>query len=243
LTFPALYHAHHSLHLEDLPFWLSLTRRFRGPVLELGCGTGRVLIPLAQAENEVYGLDNESGMLHVLKDNLSEDINKAFFFQADFTAFRLAKRFGLVFLACNTYSTLTSPTRRRLLQRALDHLLPGGAFAASLPNPVLLNRLPGRADPEIEEIFAHPIDGEPVQASSEWKRDEQGFHLQWHYDHLYPQGEVERLSFAVTYSLTSAGEYRDEILAAGFSDLKLSGDFDGSDYTPRSPHLILLALL
>ena len=241
--FPTLYHAHHSLHLEDLPFWLGLTRRFPGPVLELGCGTGRVLIPLAQAENEVYGLDKDPGMLNVLQHNMSEGMNNAFIFQADFTAYRLAKPFGLVLLACNTYSTLAPPIRRRLLQRALDHLHPVGAFAASLPNPVLLNRLPRRANPEIEEIFAHPVDGEPVQVSSEWRRDEHGFHLQWHYDHLLPQGEVERLSVEVTHFPTSAGEYRDEILAAGFHDLKMIGGFDGSDYTPGSPQLILLALI
>ena len=38
---PALYHAHHSRHLEDLPFWDWLAMKYPGPILELGCGTGR----------------------------------------------------------------------------------------------------------------------------------------------------------------------------------------------------------
>jgi ubiquinone/menaquinone biosynthesis C-methylase UbiE len=47
--FPQLYHIHHNAHTEDLPFWLKLAQQQGGPVLELGCGTGRVLIPLIQA--------------------------------------------------------------------------------------------------------------------------------------------------------------------------------------------------
>ena len=46
---PSVYHAHHNRHLEDLPFWLDLAAQTGDPLLELGCGTGRVLIPLAQA--------------------------------------------------------------------------------------------------------------------------------------------------------------------------------------------------
>ena len=37
-----LYHTHHGLHDEDIPFWLALATRYGDPILELGCGTGRV---------------------------------------------------------------------------------------------------------------------------------------------------------------------------------------------------------
>ena len=57
--FPQLYHAHHNRSLEDLPFWLELAAQAGDPILELGCGTGRVLIPLAQAGYHTIGLDND----------------------------------------------------------------------------------------------------------------------------------------------------------------------------------------
>ena len=46
--FPLYYHAQHQNYLEDLPFWLGLAAAQGSPVLELGCGSGRVLLPLAR---------------------------------------------------------------------------------------------------------------------------------------------------------------------------------------------------
>ena len=54
-----LYHAHHSRNLEDLPFWQELARQQGSPILELGCGSGRVLLPLARAGYNVVGLERE----------------------------------------------------------------------------------------------------------------------------------------------------------------------------------------
>ena len=47
----------------DVPFYLDCARRFGGPILELGSGTGRVMIPLAEAGYEVVGLDLSPAML------------------------------------------------------------------------------------------------------------------------------------------------------------------------------------
>jgi len=47
----------------DVPFWVDLARRCGGPVLELGCGTGRVLVPVARAGIPVVGIDRSSPML------------------------------------------------------------------------------------------------------------------------------------------------------------------------------------
>jgi len=240
--FPLLYHTHHNLHREDIPFWLDLAEHSPGPALELGCGTGRVLAALDQAGRQVFGLDLDIEMLKVLKEHLPEiSAGRNRVFQADFTAFRLAARFGLILLPCNTYSTLSTTDRVRLLKCALEHLKPGGTFATSLPNPVLLRSLPRQAGSEIEEIFPHPLDNEPVQVSSEWRRDQKSLTLQWHYDHLLPEGRVERVTSQVIHHLTGVETYQEEIEAVGFGELKLMGDFDGSDYTPSSPQLILLS--
>ncbi len=67
---PDLYHAHHNRHLDDLPFWQGLAARQGGLILELGCGTGRLLIPLAEAGYRLVGLDYDAGMLEALQARL-----------------------------------------------------------------------------------------------------------------------------------------------------------------------------
>lgn len=234
----ALYHAHHSLHPEDLPFWLDLASAYPGPILELGCGSGRVLRSLSQAGRPIFGLDLAPDMLAVLRQAWGAAPPV---FQADFCHFHLAPRLGLVILPCNTYSTLESMDRRALLERVLGALAPQGVFAASLPNPRLFHDLPARSAPQLEETLAHPWDGEPVQVSSAWRRTRRQFILTWHYDHLLGNGQVQRTTLETRHSLDPLEAYLDELQTAGLSLLETYGDYDRSPFSPDSPQWIFLA--
>jgi SAM-dependent methyltransferase len=238
-----LYHAHHAHETEDLPFWLELAARQGNPLLELGCGTGRVLLPLAKAGYQVYGLDRDPAMLAVLRLSAPTELrSELLLLQSDMTAFHLAKRFALILLPCNTFSTLAQPARLAALERVAAHLRPRGLFAASLPNPVVLKRLPAASDAELEDILAHPLDGEPVQVSSAWMRQGDLFTLTWHYDHLLPDGRVERLSTRIQHHLAPVEAYLADLRAAGLEIKGVYGNFDWSPYdTGSSPYLILVA--
>jgi len=59
--------------LVDLPFYLDLARRCGGPVLELACGTGRVLLPIAREGIAIHGVDNSAPMLSALRKNLQRE--------------------------------------------------------------------------------------------------------------------------------------------------------------------------
>jgi SAM-dependent methyltransferase len=245
--FPLLYHVHHSRHNEDLPFWKALAweapkSHHAGSLLELGCGTGRVLIPLAESGLQVFGLDKDAGMLAILKRNLQPHLRqRVHVWLSSVTQFHLEKQFACILLPCNTLSTFSKLTRQAMLVNVRMHLQPDGIFAASLPNPELLRRLPATTEPEVEELFLHPRDGEPVQVSSYWKREGQSFRVFWNYDHLLPNGHVERVSAQIVHQLNSADVYFSELKVAGFTRLRVYGDFDRSEYTRRSPSLILIA--
>jgi SAM-dependent methyltransferase len=237
-----LYHAHHNRHLEDLPFWLELGRRYNGPILELGCGSGRVLLPLARQGYDVVGLERDPEMLTVLRQNLTPDLaRRVQLVQGDMASFNLGQRYALILLPCNTLSTLDAAQRLGMLECVRRHLRPDGLFAASLPNPALLRRLPRSAEPELEESFPHPLDGEPVQVSNGWLRTSRHLTIQWHYDHLLPDGQVERISTQARHELASADDYAAELAAAGLRPVERYGDFDGSIFHPQSPYLILTA--
>ena len=242
--FARLYHAHHERHLEDVPFWLELAHQQGSPILELGCGSGRILLPLARAGFSVVGLERDPDMLATLREAMEPDIaGQVELIQGDMAAFALGRRFPLILLPCNTISTLSAAQRVATLNCIRGHLQPDGLFAASLPNPAVLTHLPRRSEPEIEESFPHPLDGEPVQVSSAWKRYTQSMTITWHYDHLLPDGSVERISTQVSHTLAPVETYLAELEAAGFYLAERFGDFDRTPYSPQAPSLILLARL
>ena len=240
--FPTLYHAHHSQYKEDLPFWINLAKKQGGPVLELGCGTGRVLLPLAQAGFHTVGLDNNLGMLRFLRTLQDPALQPApLFFAADLTDFHLAQRFPLVLLPCNTWSVLDAEKRHKALRRITQHLSPGGIFAASMPNPEFLRNLPINSDADVDETMLHPVTGNPVQISSSWQRTRRYFTVTWHYDHLFPNGEIERLTVQSRHDLTAAEAYLDELLQAGMHIQAVFGEYDGSPADRWSTNLIFVA--
>jgi SAM-dependent methyltransferase len=239
---PPVYHAHHNRHLEDIPLWLALAARAGGPILELGCGTGRVLIPLAQAGFQTIGLDKDLSMLRYTRKIIREGIDiSPFLFMADICNFHLSVKFPLIILPCNTFSMLTEIERRACLGCVCRHLGKGGIFAVSLPNPKLLSHFPGRSDAELEEEFIHPISGNPVQVSSSWYRTEKSFDVTWFYDHLLPDGTVERLEVNASHHLTTYDSYMAEMREAGLIVKEIYGDFTRSAYTEKSPYLVILS--
>jgi SAM-dependent methyltransferase len=238
---PLLYHTHHSQHLEDLPFWLELAAQCGDPVLELGCGTGRVLMPLAQAGYRSIGIDRDLDRLRFLKANIRDVKLSPWLIGADITRFNLALQISLIILPCNTFSTLQKNERQAFLECVHKHLFPGGYFAVSIPNPENLADLPARSTGEPEDEFTHPQTGNPVQVSSSWRRTKHTFNLTWTYDHLYPNGRVERFTVETVHQIIPTSGYLDEIRAAGLEVIDVYGNFDRSPYQNDSPYLICLA--
>jgi SAM-dependent methyltransferase len=240
-VFAQIYHIHHTRQSEDLPFWLDLAAQYPKPVLELGCGTGRVFVPLIQAGYRAVGLDHDPAMLAELRANARlAPLSSLSLIQADMSAFNFGCQFGLIILPCNTLSTLEPGLRQRMLQLVQRHLMPDGCFTTSLPNPQVFKDLPAYGEPEIEDHFPHPLDGEPVQVSSEWKRTKNQFVLTWHYDHLLPDGTTYRYSATARHSLAPPTTYLDELEAAGLRVKTIYGDFIGSSFNSDAPHMIIV---
>ncbi len=123
----------------DLPFWLSLARRTGGPILEVACGTGRVLVPLAEAGYDVVGIDISPKMLDVARQKIANAglHGRVELIQGDALDLRLDRRFPLAIVALNSFGHFLEPGEPELaLERIRDHLRPGGLVALDLTNPV-----------------------------------------------------------------------------------------------------------
>jgi SAM-dependent methyltransferase len=234
------YHRHHQEYQGDISFWLALAEKYGDPVLELGCGTGRVLLRLLKAGYSIWGLDHDADVLAVLSEQVAEEDHPEFVLhEGDMTGFQLSTEFPLIILPCNTYSTLNGDERVSTLEAVNLHLPPGGVLAVSMPNPERLAQLPVEVEPEVETSFEHPNSGNPVQVSSAWRRVGNEVVVNWHYDHLFPDGRVERSTTEARHFLTEMKVYLGEFLRMGW-DIKTYGDFQFTPYNFDSAYLILV---
>lgn len=125
---------------EDLPVYVNFARRSGGPVLELGCGTGRVALALAREGLTVTGIDHSPAMLALARRKLEQaGLSKSVtLIEADLGDFDLgpAQRFGLAVCAQNTFChMLTTADQLRMLRTVHRHLEVGGLLVMDVYNP------------------------------------------------------------------------------------------------------------
>jgi SAM-dependent methyltransferase len=245
-----LIRIHHAEYQQDIPFWTSLTEN-KDPILEVGCGHGRVTLPLLDAGHQIIGVDIDSLPIQYLHDSLEqkepEIRDRALIFHEDIIGFQSDQRFGAVIIPCNTYSTFSRDKRRTMISKIYELLKPGGIFAASMPNPVQvmavhkdLQESGDQYGPDQETFIIHPETGFPVQISSSLDPREDSLGWDWIYDHLYPDGKVERLRQSTEHYLTSLDTFLKEFNDVGFDKVKTFGDFDRIPFFDDSPYLILV---
>lgn len=121
---------------EDVEFYVDLAQASRGPVLEIGCGTGRVSLPIASAGIDVVGVDFSTSMLAKARERAAatkDNGGAVEFVQGDMRTLALGRRFPLVIIPARTlYLALTPEEQLESLRRAAAHLAPRGALAFNL---------------------------------------------------------------------------------------------------------------
>jgi len=231
----------------DIAFWVDLARQTGGEALELACGTGRVLIPLARAGLRVTGLDISPNMLAVARRKLSgephevaERVNLA---EGDMRQFDLGRTFGLVFIAFRSFQALlTRVDQRQCLESAGRHLRPGGLFAFEAFNPRVARLTAEMPVHEDKESFEGP-GGMHVSWSGETTYDlaEQVLHSVWRYERTAADGTMTRSEHVLKLHYFFRFEMEWMLEACGFEIEALYGDFDHSPFTADSPEMIFVA--
>lgn len=126
----------------DVRFYVEEAQRAGSPVLELGCGTGRTLIPVAQGGVDIVGVDRAESMLAIAKEHISglsaETRERIELVHGDMRSFALEKRFNLIMLPNRSFLHLLTPEdQRQALGRIRDHLADGGRLALNVFDPRL----------------------------------------------------------------------------------------------------------
>ena len=137
MTSTALWHdVECSSYAADLPLWRELAERHGTPVLDLGCGTGRVALHLAERGHGVVGIDADSELAAELNTRASDRGLPVEAVVADVRTFDLGRRFPLVVAPMQVVQLLGGTAgREAMLRRVADHLEPGGVLAVALADP------------------------------------------------------------------------------------------------------------
>ncbi|MBV9775172.1 MAG: class I SAM-dependent methyltransferase [Gemmatimonadetes bacterium] len=164
-------------------FYAEEARRAGGPVLELACGTGQLLVPITRAGLRTVGLDLSPDMLRVARDRLRDAPVPGEVVEGDMRDFDLGESFALVFVARNSLLHLHATDDLLACFRSVRrHLEPGGVFVFDIFNPSV-QRLAGPAGERFPVMRVdHPEHGEvTVEAEGEYDAAAQVKRETWYF--------------------------------------------------------------
>ncbi len=214
----------------DADFYLELARESGGPVLELGCGTGRVLLPIARAGIPCTGLDLSEPMLEALRER--EPPASLRLVRAPMQDFDLgAERFRLIFSAFRVFQHLyTVQDQLSFLACVRRHLARGGRFAFDVFAPGLA-RTALAEEPEREDA-RFELDGDLVVRHTGVTREheKQLMRLQMRYERWRGGEVVDNQSVAFLMRYFFRFELEHLLARAGFESFELYGDFERGPY-------------
>jgi len=234
---------------QDVLFYRDAARDFGDPILELGCGTGRITMALAEAGKRVTGLDISERMLERAAKKraalYTEERERVHLVQGDMAKFELGEQFRLIIIPFRPFQHLREVQEQlSCLECVRKHLAPGGRLildvfqtdAERMHDPVHMR--------ETVVVEYKTPDGRQVRISERvaaFHRAKQCNDVEMIYTVVHPGGRQERLVFA--WELRYFFRYEVEHLLArcGFKVSALYGNFDRTPIKDESPEMIFMA--
>ena len=239
------YDIEHARFSEDLEMYHNFAELCGGRVLELACGTGRVLVPLASAGYALTGVDTSARMLDLARQRLIEagaEANCALS-QQDICNLRLEQKFRLAFVALGSFAHLTSrQEQQRALAAIRAHMSVGATLIVDISNADA-RYMEGLSGQMLHQGTWPGEDGTLIThfVSPASALDRRLLELTHFYDQHSQGGTIQRTVVTTHLYLFERPEMELLLEQAGFSVKNVYGDYDLSSYQLESPRMICLA--
>lgn len=233
----------------DVDFYVDEARSTGGKVLEVGSGTGRILVPVARTGKEITGVDSSPRMLAQCRTRLAEEPaevrDRARLVQGDMRALNLTERFSLVMIPFRPIQHLVAVSDQiAALQGIHRHLEPGGRLVFDVFNPNLRYIVEDRRDeredtPEValpdSRSFRRTARVAAVHVVEQYSEVELIYYVRG------ADGNVQRLVHGFLMRWYWRYELEHLLARCGFKVKAVFGDFNRSPLTDESPDMIFIA--
>ncbi|HLC69863.1 MAG: hypothetical protein A2840_02025 [Candidatus Buchananbacteria bacterium RIFCSPHIGHO2_01_FULL_47_11b] len=238
---------------DDVDFYYRLAKKIKGPILECGCGTGRILAPIARLGKEIWGFDINTAMLGIAKKKIETlKVKKVKIFQDDLVKFYSPllknQQFNFIFLSFDSLAYLAqknetyySPeeTRQRqckALENIISHLDKDGLFAFDLFSPNDLSK-----DYIMRHHFSQIIKNETWSLFSAIQiPEERIFQIHYFMEILKMDGSIKRWHYPVSAYQATFQEIKSLLSKVGLRPIKVYGGFNLKPYKPNSEQMIFV---
>jgi ubiquinone/menaquinone biosynthesis C-methylase UbiE len=234
---------------QDMSFYVSAARKYGDPVLELGCGTGRITTAIADAGHRIVGLDISAKMLERAiekRDALRRDArDRVHLVRGDMTEFELSEKFRTVIIPFRPFQHLLEiEDQMNCLHCVRRHLAPGGHLLVDFfqTDPERMHDPIFQRESLLTE-YALP-DGRHIALSERvaaFHRGLQRNEVEMIFNVTHPNGKHERLVMAWTLRYFFRYEVEHLLALCGFHIESEYGNFDESPLGNESPEMIFLA--
>jgi SAM-dependent methyltransferase len=243
--FARLYDWEHDQYVADVDVHVGFARRFGGPVLELACGTGRLLEPLVQAGFVCTGVDSSPAMLERARRRLANVAGtQPTLVEQRLEDLDLSSQFRTIIVGLDSFGLLLKRADQvRALKAAKAHATHDGRLILDVAN----GNLRGAVDPPEELIhdltMSDPESARPItkfvlrRARPADQLDE----LMFFYDEQDERGYLRRSTVELRLRWFTRFELELLLQSAGWQVDELYGNYDLEPYGPTSDRLIVVA--
>lgn len=230
----------HQAHTGDIKLFVELaqaTAKSDCPkILDIGCGSGRLIIPIAEAGHNVVGIDNSADMFAVATQRVAEEGATATLIEADVLAWETDKRFGLILIGMNTLMEFNNQTVLDLLKAAAHLLVPGGKIVIDVIQPFIMANLENE-DGDLAQDDPLNDSGRKLPMWSGWSADHtsQQVEIKW-----LIKDDTELIEFSNLFHYRYLDQIIDYLPAANLEIDTVWGDYSRTAYDDESERMLMV---
>ncbi len=244
-AFASVYDLFYGDFEDDLEMYLGFAERTGGPILEIGSGTARVALALAEAGHTVIGLEPSAAMRSIAQAKIAEAelTDRVRVIDGDMRRFKIDQHLGLIIAPLNTFlHNLTLDDQLATLSSMKKHLRPGGLLVLDCFNPD-----PAQSSDDRRLILQrHVIDPETGEAAQLWlsRSTDWGQQLQdliYLADQMDEAGHVQRVTLDTKFRFVFRHEMQLLLKLGGFDVKDLYGSYNLDPFESDSEKIIVVA--